>query len=176
MKKIAILVLLMLAFWISSCGTSTTPPTPTTSASGNWEAQLTGGTGPSSQLNFVIAFSVTDTNGGSSQALDISGFSFFNNSSGSCFQSPPIVTGSATLTTSNSNQVTGSMLITVVSASPAGNTLTLTGSTVTGTASGGNLSNGAVSGTWLLSGGAGCTVSTPQPFTLCQNAITCSTT
>lgn len=179
MKKLAILTLLALACWVSSCGTTSTVPPPTsTSASGNWEAQLTGGTGPASQLNFVIAFAVTDTNGGSSQPLSISGFSFFNNSSSSCFQTPPTVSGSATLSTSNTNQVSGTMTITVVSAAPAGNVLTLNGTTVTGTASSGKLSNGAVSGTFTLQGVGSCSLptGTATSFTLCQNATTCSTT
>lgn len=178
MKKLAFLMLLGLALLVASCGTSTVPPQTTTSASGNWEAQLIGGTGPASQLNFVIAFKVTDTNGGSSEPLNITGFSFLNNSAGACFQTGETVSGTASLTTSNTNQVSGTMSITVVSGVPAGNTLTLTGTTVSGTANNGTLSSGAASGTWSLSGGTGCTVpaGVSTSFTLCQSATTCSTT
>jgi len=178
MKKLAFLMLLGLALLVASCGTSTTPPQTTTSAGGNWEAQLLGGTGPASQLSFVIAFTVTDTNGTSSQPLSITGFSFLNESAGACFQTGQTVSGSATLTTSNTNQVTGTMNLTVVSGVPAGNTLTLSGTTVSGTATNGTLNSGAVSGTWSLSGGAGCNVTggVATSFTLCQNATTCSTT
>jgi len=170
MKKLVLMVLLGLELVVMGCATSTTPATPTTSANGNWEATLTGGAGPASQLDFITAFTVKDTNGGSSQPLSISGFSFIN--SGSCFSSTAVtVSGSAALTTSNNNQVTGTISLTVTGGSSS---LILDGTTLTGTANSGALSGGAVTGTWSLTGGSGCSGS--GNFTMCQNATTCSTT
>ena len=61
MKKVAILALLALELAVAGCGNSNTNSQGlNTTASGNWEAQLTGGTGPTSQLNFVTTFSVTN--------------------------------------------------------------------------------------------------------------------
>ena len=187
MKKLAFLVLLAVAAVVSSCGTKTTPPTTTTTAKGSWEAVLTGGLGDATQLNFVVQFDVTNTNNATTEPLSISGFSFFNNNA--CFVSGQTISGSSALGTSNSNQVTGSMNFTVTSNVPSGNVLTLTSTALSGTASGGNLSNGAVTGTWTLSGGqgdpsccvgSGCTASgqetTPGVFTLCQNTTTCTVT
>ena len=172
MKKLALLILLALEVAVLGCATSTTPATTTTSANGNWEATLVGGVGQSSSLDFVTAFTVKDTNGGSSQPLSISGFSFIN--AGSCFASNTLnVNGTAALTTSNTNQVTGSLNYTVTG---GGLTLTLSGTTLTGTASSGALSGGAVTGTWTLTGGTGDCQSAGGNFTMCQNATTCSTT
>ena len=56
MKKLAFLTLLALAFAVCSCGNGSSPPTTTTTTNSNWEAQLTGGTGAASQLNFVTQF------------------------------------------------------------------------------------------------------------------------
>ena len=79
MKKLAFLMLLALAFAVSSCGTSpNTNPTTSTSATGFWEAQLIGGTGEASKLGFVTAFNVINVG-----PLNITSFSFFN--AGACF-------------------------------------------------------------------------------------------
>lgn len=165
MKKLAILALL-LELAVCGCGNNTTTTTTTTSATGNWEAQLTGGTGQASLLNFVTAFSVTN-----SGPLNITGFGFIN--AGSCFVSGATETGTADITTDSTNAVTGTLSYTVQSGSPAGNTLTLTGN-VTGTASNDALTSGAVVGTWTLTGGNGCTGT--GDFTMCQNTTTCGTT
>jgi len=180
MKKVAIMALVALELAASSCGTGTPSTTVTTTTSGNWEAELTGGIGPASELNFVTAFSVTNTNGGSSQALNITGFGFIN--AGPCFVSSETESGSASLTTSSTNQVSGSMTYSVTSGTPAGNVLTLTTSPnggVSGTASGtpgttGALSNGVVWGTWTLAGNgsSGCTGS--GTFIMCQGTNTCT--
>jgi hypothetical protein len=122
-------------------------------------------------LNFITGFDVTN-----SGPLTVTGFSFIN--AGACFVSAASESGSATLTTDASNNVTGTLTFTVQSGTPAGNTLTLTGTALTGTSSSGKLTGGAVTGTWTLTGGAGdpsCANQTGN-FTLCQNAATCSTT
>jgi hypothetical protein len=184
MKKVAFLTLLALALAVCGCGTGTPSTTVTTNTSGKWEAQLIGGIGPASQLNFVTAFSVTNTNGGSSQPLTVTGFSFIN--AGTCFVSGETESGSAALSTNSSNQVSGSLSYTVTSGTPAGNVLTLTadpnnGGGVSGTASGtpgttGNLSNGVVWGSWTLTGPciSGLTPPVRGTFIMCQGTATCT--
>lgn len=181
MKKLAILLAIALELAVSGCGNSTPTSTITTTASSaSWEAQLTGGTGQASLLNFVVTFSVNTTG-----PLDVTGFSFFNQ--GSCFTTTAnsqTVSGTTTLTTTATDTVTGPFTLTIKSNSNS-NTLALTG-TVTGTSSGttttiGNLSNGVVVGTWTLnSSDSNCTGggSTPPSgtFVMCQGAATCSVT
>jgi len=177
MKKLAILILLALELAVGGCSTGTHSTTVTTSTSGNWEAQLTGGIGEASKVDFVTTFNVTDTSGANNQPLDITGFSFFN--AGACFANgtgTSTETGSATLNTSGTNQVTGTLTFTVVSVTPAGNTLSLTGN-LTGTSNGtttttGTLSSGVVSGTWTLTGSSDCTGG--GNFIMCQGADTCT--
>jgi hypothetical protein len=178
MKKLACLIGLALELAVCGCGSNTiAPKTTNTSTAGNWEAQLTGGTDQSSLLNFVTSFSVTN-----SGPLTITGFGLIN--AGKCFANGvngSTESGSATLVTGSANQVTGTLNFKVVSTTPAGNTLALTGN-LTGTSNGtptttGTLSNGVVVGTWTLTGGAGdssCTGS--GNFVMCQGSNTCSTT
>lgn len=175
MKKLAILTLLALELAVCGCGSGTPSTTTSTTTSGNWEAQLTGGTVEASKLNFVTAFSVTN-----SGPLDITGFGFIN--AGKCFASGLNVeneSGSAILNTSSTNTVTGTLSFTVQSATSGGNILILNGN-LTGTSNGtttttGTLSNGVVSGTWSLSGGQGdpsCTGG--GSFLMCQGVATCT--
>ena len=176
MKKLAILIL-ALELAVCGCGTGTTSNTTTnTAASGNWEVQLIGGKAEASKLNFVTAFSVTN-----SGPLDITGLGFIN--AGKCFANGvngSTQTGTATLITSSANTVTGTLKFAVTSVIPAGNVLVLTGN-LTGTSNGtigttGTLSNGVVSGTWTLTGGAGdpsCVVPLGT-FVMCQGAATCT--
>ncbi len=178
MKKLAIIALLGLGMWLSSCGSTTNTPVPKTGAGGIWEAQLIGGIGEASLLDFTTQFSVGTGGGG----LDITSISFINTNSGSCFLTVQGESGSAVLTTSASNQVTGTLSYTVSSATPSGNVLSLTASPptgqITGTSTNGALTGGVVTGTWSLSGGTGCTGS--GSFTMCQEAVpnngTCSPT
>jgi hypothetical protein len=177
MKKLVLVLALELA--ICGCGSNTIANTVTnTSASGTWEAQLTGGFAQSSLLNFVTAFRIYDTG-----PLDITGFNFFNG--GKCFALGTIdapgssETGTATLITGSADQVTGTFNFKVTSISPPGNVLTMTGN-LTGTSNGtpqvtGTLSNGVVVGTWMLSGGAGdpsCADS--GNFIMCQGTSPCT--
>ena len=177
MKKLAILALLALELAVGGCGNGTPKNSTTTTAGGLWEALLSGGIGPSSQLNFLTTFNVTDTIGANNQPLNITSFSFFN--AGACFANgtgTSTETGNATLNTSGTNQVTGALNFTVTSVTPAGNTLSLTGN-LTGTSNGtttttGTLSGGVVSGTWTLTGGSDCTGG--GTFIMCQGASTCT--
>jgi hypothetical protein len=165
MKKLALVALLGLGLWLSSCASNTVSPTPTTGAGGNWEAQLYGGTGEAALLDFVSNFSV----GSDSETLTINSFSFINVSPNSCFPNGSSESGSVLLQTTASNQVTGSLMYTITSSTPS-NTLTLTTGTagqVTGTSNNGALVNGVVQGTWSLTGS--CTGS--GSFVMCQEAI-----
>ena len=182
MKKVALVVLLALELAVCGCGTSGAPSNITnTQATGNWEAQLTGGTEQASLLNFVTTFTVTN-----SGPLSVTGFGFFN--AGSCFATgtnAETVTGNASFTTSSTNTVTGTLTLTVTSATN-GSVLTLgtpAPATLTGTSNGtttttGTLSNGIVVGQWSLSPGSnvtGCN-SASGNFIMCQGTATCTPT
>jgi hypothetical protein len=180
MKKAAVLIGLCLQLALAGCGTQ--PPTDvTTTTSGNWEAQLTGGTGAASLMNFVVAFAVTDITGQTNRSLDITGFTFLNQ--GGCFgigTDATVQTGVTTLNTSSTGAVTGTMTLTIGS-STTGTKLTLNGN-VTGTSNGtttttGTLSDGVVAGTWSLQPGPGvtdCTTPANPQFVMCQGSATCT--
>jgi hypothetical protein len=182
MKKLAILIVLALILAISGCGSRTLNNTPVnTTTNGNWEAELAGGTGAASELNFVTSFTVTDNGTGNNLGLDITGFSFIN--AGSCFLNGIDASseiGAATFTTATgTDQVTGQLTYTITSNVPTGNVLTLTSYTdgLTGTSSGtssttGTLSNGVVVGTWSLTGSTGCQGT--GTFLMCQGTSTCT--
>src|ERR1035437_1323215 len=132
MKKLVLLMALALELAICGCGSNTIANTVTnTSASGTWEAQLTGGFAQSSLLNFVTAFRIYDTG-----PLDITGCNLFNG--GKSFALGTIdapgssETGTATLITGSADQVTGTFNFKVTSISPPGNVLTMIGN-LTGT-------------------------------------------
>jgi hypothetical protein len=181
MKKLAILMLLALELAVCGCGTSPAPNTVSTSTSGFWEAQLSGGTGEAAGLNFVTAFNVTNIG-----PLDITSFSFFN--TGACFANGvkgSTESGTAQFTTNTgTGQVTGNLTYTVTSAIPTGNVLTLTSypNGLTGTSNGtttttGTLSNGVAVGSWTLTGSSDCTggpSSVTGNFIMCQGAATCT--
>ena len=177
MKKLAFVALLALAIALCSCGSGTNTPVKTTGAGGIWEAQLYGGTGQAALLDFTSQFSV----GVDASALDITSFAFINVNS--CF---PILnststageSGSANLTTSASNQVTGSLTYTInsssgsvlsLNATPSSN---LPGSGVTGKSVNSALQNGVVIGTWGLTPGTGTTgCAGSGTFVMCQEAV-----
>ncbi len=182
-KVVAILALLALGLALGSCGSSTPTNAITTSTTGNWEAQLTGGTGQASQLNFVTAFNVTDTTGISNEPLSITGFGFIN--AGKCFvngTNGSTEAGAATLITSSTGSVSGSLTF-VVTSSTSSNVLTLNTSPsggVSGTSNGtttttGTLSNGIAWGTWTLTGAQGDpSCQGTGNFIMCQNTATCT--
>ena len=182
MKKLVFLLGLALELAVCGCGTHTIANTvPSTTTNATWEAQLTGGTDQASLLNFVTSFSLNNNNTVTSGPLTITGFGFIN--AGKCFANGingSTESGNATLVTNTADQVTGTLSYKIVSVTPAGNTLTMTGN-LTGTSNGtplvaGTLSNGVVVGTWKLDGGAGdpsCSV-TSGSFIMCQGTNTCS--
>ena len=179
MKKLALLAVVAVELAICGCGASNNTSTTTnTQATGNWEAQLTGGTEQASLLNFVTSFTVEN-----SGPLNITGFGFFNQ--GACFTTgtnAETITGNANFTTSSTNTVTGTLNLTVTSTTN-GSVLTLSAGNLTGTSNGttsttGTLSNGVVVGTWTLTPGGsvtGCN-SGQGTYILCQDKATCSAT
>ncbi len=188
MKKLAFFILLTAAAVVPGCGSNTIQSLPTTNTSGNWEAQMIGGTGPASQINFIVNFNVFITNGQGTQQLTIHQIVFFNTGPDSCFPlptgtngSPVNILGSMDLFTNpGTEQISGTMAMKITS--PSGNVLTLTANPpsggVLGTNSSGNMTKGAVSGTWTMtSSNKACAVNNTPPatFIMCQNATSCST-
>jgi hypothetical protein len=180
MKKLALIVL-ALELAVCGCGNNTRLTTVTTTSTGNWEAQMIGGIGPASQLNFVTSFNVTSTTGFTPQPLDITGFGFFND--GACFATgndAETETGTATLNTTGSGAVTGGLTFTVKSTTAPGTVLSLTSTDgLTGTSNGttsttGTLSNGIVVGTWSLSGSSDPDCTGSGTFIMCQGTSTCT--
>jgi len=179
MKKLLLLVFVAVELAVCGCGSSNNTSTTTnTQATGNWEAQLTGGTDQASLLDFVTSFNVTN-----SGPLDITGFGFFNQ--GTCFATgtnAETVTGNASFSTSSTNSVTGTLNLTITSTTN-GSVLTLDPGSLTGTSNGtttttGTLSNGVVVGTWSLQPGTGATGCNAAKgnYILCQDKATCSVT
>src|SRR5260370_41802980 len=117
-----------------------------------------GGEGTASGFSFITQFTV-----GGDGTLSISYFQFLNSNSAQCFPvSGGTQTGQAILQiNSSTNAVTGTLTYTVQS---GGNTLTLNGTSVTGTENGATLTGGSVTGTWTLSGGTGCNDATGAWF------------
>lgn len=193
MKKLAILAMLALELAVGGCGRSSPINSVTTTTSGNWEAQLFGGSIPSGQLNFVTAFTVTAFTGQANQSLNIPSIGFYN--ANSCF--PPALgntatnqSGNATLNTNSAGQVSGSFNLTVNSTNN-GNALVLTTSAVStfpagglyGTSNGtstttGTLSNGVIWGNWTLTSNDNSCVpnggSVSGTFIMCQATNTCA--
>jgi hypothetical protein len=167
MRAVAICLLLSVVLWATGCSTSTAPNAQS-AAGGVWQAALTGGTGTSSGLSFVVEFALNSASGG----LSISNFQFLN--SNGCF---PVTgtTPNGTLTNlvaNSADQLTsGNFSFTVAD---NGNTLTLTSTGITGTVNSGStaITGGTITGTWALQGsGSGCTNTSGQ-FTMTQSTAT----
>lgn len=197
MKKLAFVMLLAIAALISSCGSNTIQQIPTSSTSGNWEAQLVGGVPPASGLSFIVNFTFSTQNGNGSGPIDVNELTFIN--ANACFPSVAGAKGTATLSNNtNTGQITGSLVLTVTSGtvkSSSGGTgsaqsvLTLTADPggspageIIGTSNNGVLTNGAANGYWTLTNpqvsacNAGGSSAVVQPsFLMCQNATTCTT-
>jgi hypothetical protein len=132
MKKLAVAWLVAVVLTLAGCGSNGSKQG---NINGTWTAVLTG------DANFTFGTSLVVNNDGT---LSVSQFSFSTN--GPCFVSGETESGSFGFTGDFNGNVTGQFGFKVVSGSPSGNTLTLTG-TVTGN---------TIAGNWTLTGGSGC--------------------
>jgi hypothetical protein len=132
MKKLAVALLVAVVMTLVGCGWNDHRQG---NINGTWSAVL-------SDTNFSFGTSLVVNNDGT---LSVSQFSFSTNGQ-PCFVSGETESGSFGFTGDFNGNVTGQFGLKVVSGSPSGNTLTLTG-TVTGN---------TIAGNWTLTGGSGC--------------------
>jgi hypothetical protein len=137
MKSLALTLLLGLGLTLSGCGSSNNK---SGNINGSWTATLTDTSGAQ-----MFAFSTSLLATGNSGTVTINSFHFSTDSV--CFVSGETESGTFALTGDFNGNVSGQFGMSVLSGSPGGNTLTLTG------AAKGN----TISGTWILAGGSGCT-------------------
>jgi hypothetical protein len=165
MKEVVILLLLTLGV----AGCSTTPTTVTTGTGELWQSAMSGGVGGtdgnpgSTGFSFITQFTVA-----SNGALTISNFQLENTDT--CFGDANVSeSGTLKLTYNADGAVAGTFLFTLTSA--AGDTVTLTSSTITGTYDSTNdvLTGGSIIGTWALvpASGSKCVVAN-GPFTMTE--------
>lgn len=164
MKEVAVLLLVTLL--LNGCGSSSNTTTPSKTPGVTWQAQVLGGSGPDSGYSFITQFTLN-----SSGTLNITYFQFLNRGAAQCLPaSGGSQSGQMTLMQNTTTlTVTGTMVYTVQS---GGNTLTLNGTSVTGTEALNTttLTGGMVTGTWNLTGGTGCNDTTGGSFTMTQSA------
>jgi hypothetical protein len=137
MNTLALTMLLGLGLVLVGCGTSSQNGA---NINGNWTATLTDTNG-TQMFSFTTSLIAT----GGSGTLTINNFHLSTNSP--CFVSVKTEAGTFSLSGNFSGNVSGQLGMSVLSDSPSGNTLALTGT----------VNNNAVSGSWSLSGGSGCT-------------------
>ena len=135
MRKLAAALLLGMGLILVGCGADKNSG----NINGNWTATLTDGSG-GQEFAFTTALVAT----GSSGTLTINSFQFSSNSP--CFVSGETERGTFALSGDFSGNVSGQFGMSVLSGSPGGNTLTLTG----------KVSGGTISGSWILAGSSGC--------------------
>jgi hypothetical protein len=135
MKILATTVVLGLGLALVGCGASS----KSGNINGNWTASLTDTNGTQ-----MLAFSTSLMGTGSAGTLTVNNFHFSTNSG--CFVSGETESGTFALSGDFNGNVSGQFGMSVLSGSPGGNTLTLTGT----------VSGNTISGTWTLAGGAGC--------------------
>jgi hypothetical protein len=133
MKKLAVTWFVAMVMTLVGCGSSNSKQG---NINGTWTAVLS-----DTNFNFATALVVN-----SDGTLSVSQFSFSSNGQ-PCFVSGETESGSFALTGNFNGTVTGQFGLKVVSGSPSGNTLMLTG-----TANG-----NTIAGTWSLTGSTGCT-------------------
>jgi hypothetical protein len=137
MKSLAVVLCLGLGLTRAGCGSSNRQ---SGNINGNWTATLTD-TGGTQMFAFSTALQATGNNG----SVTINNFRFTTNSN--CFVSDETESGTFALTGDFNGNVSGQFGMSVLSGSPGGNTLTLTGT----------ISGNTMSGTWVLAGSPGCT-------------------
>jgi len=172
MKKLALLMLLALQLAVGGCGsTPKTTQAITTNSNSFWEATFTGEPGDASELaasglTFTTQFAVSDVLG-TQEPLDIISLNFINASSNSCFSVDRDTSnaggGYQFNTSTSTDQVTGTLNLTVTSTTPTGNVLTLTSYTPSG-----------FTGTSTGSASCGGTGGVTGTFLMCQGTTTCT--
>lgn len=135
MKQLAVSVLLVLGLALLGCGSNSN----STNLNGNWNATLLGN---GNTTSFAFGTSLAVNGDGT---LNITNFKFTTSSP--CFQSGTTETGGFTVGGNFNGRTSGSFTMIVQSGTPAGNTLTLNGTD----------HGNSISGTWALTGSAGCT-------------------
>jgi hypothetical protein len=134
MKKFVLGVLLLTSLLLVGCSSDN----KAANINGTWTATLMD---TNNNEAFAFQTSIVEASNGT---LTISNFSFSTNSS--CFVSGETESGAFSLSGDFNGHVSGNFGFSVQSGSPSGNVLTLTG-----TANG-----NTITGTWSLTGGAGC--------------------
>jgi hypothetical protein len=139
MKKIGIAMVLALGLALAACGGGSSNNSG--NVTGNWTAMLTNTDG-----TLALSFTTSLTQGSGTATVTGTNLSF--NPSSPCFTSGGTQTGSFLLNGNVNGGTMGGFQLTITSATPPGNTLTLQG-TVT---------NNTIAGQWNLSGvTSGCT-------------------
>jgi hypothetical protein len=134
MKQCGIAMVLVLGLLLTACGGGNSSNVGT--INGNWTATLTNNdTTPA----FTFTTSLTQNSGAVVSGANLT----FTFSSTDCFTSGGTQMGSFVLTGNMNGGVTGAFQLTIVSGTPAGNTLVLTGT----------LTGNTIAGQWVLSGG-----------------------
>src|SRR3954468_9063258 len=135
MKQLAVAFVLLIGLALIGCGSDNSNAAD---INGSWNATLISGNNST-----VFAFGTSlKVNGDGS--LSVSNFSFTTDSA--CFVSGETEAGSFTLSGDFKGNVNGKFGFTVLSGSPAGNTLALSGAA----------SGNTIAGTWTLTGSGGC--------------------
>jgi hypothetical protein len=134
MHQVRLAFLTSLLLGIAACGGSSN------TINGNWTASLNS---PDGSPAFSFTTTLNQNNG-----TTVTGTNLRFTTASPCFSSVGSETGGFTLTGNTSGMVTGAFELTVQSASPSGNVLTMTGT----------VANNTISGTWTLTGvTSGCT-------------------
>jgi len=136
MRTLAVSLLLSLGLILVGCGSDKSAG----NINGNWTATLTDN-GGGQAFAFTTALVAT----GSSGSLTVNNFRFSTDSA--CFVSGETESGTFALSGNFNGNVSGQFGMSVLSGSPGGNSLTLTG----------GVSGGTINGTWTLAGSSGCT-------------------
>lgn len=129
MKKLAMVLIAAAVLTLAGCGSNSRQG----NINGHWTAVL-------SDTNFSFATSLVVNGDGT---LSFTNFSFSSNSP--CFVSGETESGSFAFTGDFNGNVTGTLTLKVVSGTPGGNTLTLTGA----------VNGKSITGTWTVTG-TGC--------------------
>jgi hypothetical protein len=138
MKRFGIVFFLVICLISAACGGGSSNSSDT--LTGNWTANLTNTDGT---LAFTFTTSFTQSNGSTITGTNLT----FTVSSG-CFTSAATQTGSFVLSGNFNGNISGSFQLTITSATPSDNTLTLQGT----------VNNNAITGGWTLAGlTPGCT-------------------